>query len=68
MDHPGDPQVTVNGCLVPFNRVGSASLSAAIWQRLGSESLRITKPNGAREAFRKLIDDWAEWTIGTQIV
>jgi len=33
-----------------------------------SESLRITKPNGGREAFRKLIDDWAEWTIGTQIV
>jgi hypothetical protein len=43
-------------------------LSAAICQRLGSESLRITKPNGGREAFRKLIDDWAEWTIGTQIV
>jgi hypothetical protein len=52
---------------LPFNRVGSASLSAAIWQRTVSGVARITKPNLAGEAFRTLIDDWAKWTIGSQI-
>ena len=52
---------------MPFNRGGSASLSAAICQRPLSEIPRITKPNVGERAFRKLIDDWAKWTIGSQI-
>jgi hypothetical protein len=68
MGHPAHPQATVGRRKLPFNRAGSASLSAAISQRLHRESLRVTKPNAVREAFRRLIDDWAKWTIGSQIL
>jgi len=41
-------------------------LSAAIEQRSLSEPVPITKPIALGEAFRNMIDDWAEWLIGSR--
>jgi len=66
MHQRGHPQKSVGLHGRPFNWPESLSLSAAIEQRSLSEPVPITKPIALGEAFRNMIDDWAEWLIGSR--